>query len=125
MEPAVVDSEPAVVRGVEDIGVAVAEANVGMIGRSCRAWTVCAATTSYPDTTTIKRTSLSIEVVGVEPVERALLVEHVIERPAQGERGVLVPHQRQFVKPSKWRALQSSRSFLSIHTLAVALPMML
>jgi hypothetical protein len=31
MEPAVVDSDPALFRGVEDIGVALSKANVGMI----------------------------------------------------------------------------------------------
>ncbi len=31
MEPAVVDSQAAVIRGVEDIGIAVSKTNVGMI----------------------------------------------------------------------------------------------
>ena len=41
------------------------------------------------------------KVVGIEPVKRALLIEDMVEGPAQGQRGMLIAHQRELVEPSK------------------------
>ena len=72
MEPAVVDPEPAIFEVLEDIGIAVAKANVGMIvGFSgvdgLRRNNIISG--HHHD----KRNAGRFEVVGIEPVQRALL----------------------------------------------------
>src|ERR1700687_3559241 len=104
MEPAVVDSNPTIFRGVEDVGVALPETNLGMV-------------VGFSGVDGLRRNDIVSrhhhhernlgcgEAIRVEPVERASLIEHMVERPAQRERGVLASHQWQLMKPSKRLAL--------------------
>src|ERR1700686_619071 len=97
MELAVVDPDPAVLRGVEDIGVALAKTNVGMVvgfpgvdGLRCNN----IISGNHHD----QRNLRCFEACGVEPVKRAFLVEHMEKRPAQGEGGMLASLQRQLIE---------------------------
>src|SRR5258708_31855522 len=88
VEPAVVDPEPAVFRAVEDIRIALPKTDGGMIvGFSrvdgLRRNNVVSGHHHH------KRNVGCRDVVCVEPVKRALLVDAMVERPAQSERGGL------------------------------------
>src|ERR1700704_968650 len=86
MELAVIDFEPTVLRGVEDIGVTLPEKNVGMI-------------VGFPGVDGLRRNNIisghyhhernlgCSEVIRIEPVKGALLIEDMVERPAQREPG--------------------------------------
>ena len=97
MELAVVDSNPAIVEIFKNIGVALAKADIGMIVRfagmdGLRRNNVIAR---YDDH---KRNAGRLEIIGVEVEELTLFVEDMIERPAQGERRVLVLQQGKLVE---------------------------
>src|ERR1700730_12338841 len=106
MEPAVVDSNTAVFRGAYDIRVALPKTNVGMIVGSSRVDGLCrnnVISGHHHD----QRNLGCVEIVRVESVKRAFLIEDMVKRPAQRERGVLVPHQWQLVESSKRPALHT------------------
>src|SRR5665213_4232072 len=104
MELAVVDFDPAVFGGAEDIGVTLPEQNVGMlVGSSGMDGLRCNNVISgHHDR---QRDVGRLEIVSTEPVKQAGLVEGMIERPAQRQRGVLAFHQRQLIKSAKRPAL--------------------
>jgi hypothetical protein len=92
MEPAVVNLESAIFRGAEDIRVALPEPNIRVVvGLSCvdRLRGNDVMSRHHHD----KRNVRCLEAVGVQSVERALLVENMVERPAQRQRRVLVSQQ--------------------------------
>lgn len=107
MEPAVVDPDPSVIRVVEDIGIAMAKTNVGMVVgfsgvHGLRRNHVISGHHHHH-----QRNAGSIEVAGVEPVKRALLVKRMERRPAQGEGGMLVSLQRQLIEPAERLAFRT------------------
>src|SRR5580692_886711 len=98
MEPAIVDPQAAVIRGIEDVGVAVSKKNIavivglsGMDGLRCND-----VISGYHDH---ERSLARLKVRSIGLIERALLIENVVERPAQRQPGILVLRQWQFVEP--------------------------
>src|SRR5260370_23960653 len=106
MELAVVDSNPTVFRGIEYVGIALPETNVGMI-------------VGFSGVDGLRRNNIVSrhhhhernlgcgEAIRIQPVQRASLSEHMVERPAQRERRVLASYQWQLIKPSKRLSFQA------------------
>src|SRR6266513_29143 len=100
MEPAIVDPDAAVFRGIEDIRIAPPKTDIAIVVGFSRVDDLGrddVVSGHYNH----QRNLRCSKIVGIEPVERALLIEDMVERPAQGQRGVLILHQREFVEPSK------------------------
>src|SRR6266566_5248739 len=99
MEPPVIDPDTSVLRGAQHVRIAMTETNLGMrVGFSRVDGLRC--NNIIPGNHHDERNVRGVEILRTQSVERALLVQHVEERPAQGERGALVPQQRQFVEAS-------------------------
>src|SRR5258707_136332 len=101
---AIVNADPTVVSDIEDIRVASPKTNIPIIvGFSrvddLRRDDVVSGHHNH------QRNVRCGKIVGIEPIERALLIEDMVERPAQGQRGVLILHQRKLVESSKRLAL--------------------
>src|SRR5664279_3281389 len=84
VEPAVVDPDSAVVRGADDIGVAMAKTNGGMVVgfpgvHGLRRHHVISGHHHH------QRNAGCVEAVGIEPAERAVMADDMEKRPAQGE----------------------------------------
>src|SRR6516165_4608797 len=99
MEPRVVDSNPAIVEIIENVGVMSAKSNVGMIVRP-----PCMDSLGRNDIVSghhnHKRYPYGADGVRIEPVKRAFFVEDMVERPAQRQRRVFVSQQRQLIESS-------------------------
>lgn len=97
MEHAVVDPEPAILHGTENLGVAMAKANLQMIiefsgvdGLRCN--NVIAR--HHDGERNVGRR----QCVGVKAVKRTCFIEDMKQRPAQRQRRTFVPYQRQLVE---------------------------
>jgi hypothetical protein len=90
VEPAIVDPDPSVLRGAHDIHIAMPEPDLGMLVGFSRVDRL-RCNNILPGNHHGERDVGGIEILRGQPVEWALLVQHVEQRPAQGERGALVP----------------------------------
>src|ERR1700735_2937248 len=100
MELAIVDPQATVIRGLEDIGIAVSKTNIVVIVSlsgvdGLRRNNIISG---YHDD---KRSLARVKVVRIGLIEGAVLIENVVERPAQGQPGILVFRQWQFIEPSQ------------------------
>src|ERR1700733_590798 len=110
MEPAIVDSQATVIRGIEDIGIAVSKTNVAVIVGlagvdGLRRNNIISG---YHDH---ERSLDRLEVIRIGLIERTCLIENVVERPAQCQPGILVLRQLQFVESSKRLTLHAHDFF--------------
>src|SRR5580658_6958667 len=88
MKLAVIDLDPAVFRDAEDVGIAVAKTNIGMIIGSSRVDGL-RCNNIVPRHHHHQRDSGSAEIVGIEAEQGARFIDDMEERPAQRQRRVL------------------------------------